>query len=685
MSSSGLTKGSSPRSVVRAGMVMLLLTVGLLIGSGVATAVPPFRIPSQITDQNNSLAGHTAEVQNAISKLYSEDKLQLWVVYVDTFDGQDGQAWTQQSFAKSGFGSDTVLLAVATVEGSYGFYAPSGSVVTQSQLNTVASSDIVPDLKSKDWSGAAVGAADGLRTTVGASSSGSKTWILWLVLLVLLIGGYLWFRQARKSKSAKGPDGQTVGGPVEGADGRPAEPAEPLEPLQSVSDRSVQILIATDNAVRTSEQQLMLAESTFGKPAMADFRAAYESARTSLAAAFQLRQQIDDDIPEDDATRRGWMNQIISSCTDADAALDAQSERFDDMLDLKNRLPAAIADLRTAIGVQDARVADHMATLARLSGSYAPSALSTVINNAAEAANRLDFARSAAATAGQEAAATDTTPAVVATRSAQEAVAQAGILLDAIDKLDANLADASARLQTRLAPVQAELAAAKAAFGQGGTGGAGQAISQRLAQVETALAAVSGPNGARDPILATQRIQEADLTLDDILAATRSAQATQQRAAAALQASLDSADAKISGAGDFIATRRGAVGSEARTRLAEAQRHLATAQNLAGSDDAAALAESRKAEQLADEAARLAQNDIGRWQGPGGGGYGGGGYGGGGGSAFGGAILGGILGGLLSGGGGGYGGGFGGGGFGGGGGGFGGGGDGGGGSVGGRF
>ncbi len=435
----------------------------------------------------------------------------------------------------------------------------------------------------------------------------------------------------------------------------------------------MQLLIATDNAVRTSESQLMLAESTFGKPAMADFRAAYEKARTSLAAAFQLRQQIDDDIPEDDATRRNWMNQIIASCTDAAAALDAQSERFDDMLDLKNRLPAAIADLGAAIGVQDARVADHMATLARLSGSYAPSALSTVINNASEAANRLDFARSAVATARQEAAAPDTTPAVVAARSAQEAVAQAGILLDAIDKLDANLADASSQLQTRLAPVQAELAAAKEAFGQGGTGGAGQAISQRLAQVETALAAAGGPNGARDPILATRRIQEADLALDDILAATRSAQETQQRATAALQASLDSADAKISGAGDFIATRRGAVGSEARTRLAEAQRHLATAQSLAGSDNAAALGESRKAEQLAEEAARLAQNDISRWQGPGGGGYGGyggGGYGGGGGSAFGGAILGGILGGLLTGGGGGgygggYGGGFGGGGFGG--------------------
>jgi hypothetical protein len=667
---------------------MLLLTMGLLIGSGVARAVPPYRIPDQITDQNNSLGGNTAEVQNAIDKLYGEDKIQLWVVYVDSFDGESGDQWAAQSAALSGFGSDTVLLAVATKDRAYGFTAPTGSVLSTSQLNTIAQDDIVPQLKASDWPGAAVAAADGLRTTVGgSSSSGSKTWILWLVLLVLLVGGYLWFRKARKAKAANGPGSAGSAGGAGGADRPATEPAEPLEPLQSVSDRSVQILITTDNAVRTSEAQLNLAESTFGKPAMADFRAAFETARNSLAAAFQLRQQIDDDIPEDEATRRGWMNQIIASCTDADAALDAQSERFDEMLDLKNRLPVALTELETAIAAQDTRVADHLATLARLSSSYAPSALSTVINNAAEAGDRLDFARSSVTTARQEATAADTTPAVVAARSAQEAVAQATTLLDAIDKLDANLSQASAQLPSRLAPVQAELATAKAAYAQGGIGGAGQGIGAQLGQVETALAAVAGPNGARDPILATQRIQEADDTLDDILAATRSAQQTQLRAGAALQASLDSAAAKISGAGDFIATRKGAVGSEARTRLAEAQRHLAIAQNLSQSDLATALAESRQAEQMADEAARLAQNDVGRWQGPGGGGHAG--IGGGGGGAFTGAILGGLLGGLLNGGGGGYGGGYGGGfggGFGGGGGGFGGGGGGGGGgSVGGRF
>ena len=171
MSSSGTSPGSTPKSGMRAGLVMLLLTMGLLIGSGVARAVPPYRIPDQITDQNNSLGGNTAEVQNAIDKLYGEDKIQLWVVYVDSFDGESGDQWAAQSAALSGFGSDTVLLAVATKDRAYGFTAPTGSVLSTSQLNTIAQDDIVPQLKASDWPGAAVAAADGLRTTVGGSSS----------------------------------------------------------------------------------------------------------------------------------------------------------------------------------------------------------------------------------------------------------------------------------------------------------------------------------------------------------------------------------------------------------------------------------------------------------------------------------------------------------------------------------
>jgi hypothetical protein len=132
-----------------------------------------------------------------------------------------------------------------------------------------------------------------------------------------------------------------------------------------------------------------------------------------------------------------------------------------------------------------------------------------------------------------------------------------------------------------------------------------------------------------------------------------------------------SARSTIAAAADFIDTRRGAVGPEARTRLAEAQRHLDVAVELGRDDPVAALREAHQATTMAQQALDRAQDDVSRWSGGGyGGGYGGpGGFGGGYGGGRGGVDLGSlVLGGILAGGGrgGGFGGGLGGGGLGGG-------------------
>jgi hypothetical protein len=87
---------------------------------------------------------------------------------------------------------------------------------------------------------------------------------------------------------------------------------------------------------------------------------------------------------------------------------------------------------------------------------------------------------------------------------------------------------------------------------------------------------------------------------------------------------------------DFIATRRGAVGPDARTRLAEAVRLVGEAHELQGHDPTAALARAQRAEQYVQQAGQLAQHDAA--------GFGtqyqqGGGFGG----NVGGMVLGGIL------------------------------------------
>ena len=663
---------------------MLLLLLSLLL-PGMSRADPPLRLPEPITDISGVLGGDQAEVQNAIDKLFNEDKVQMWVVYVPTFSGINRDSWAEQTFQQSGLGNSDVLLAVATDDRDYAYRVGTNFPLSDSQLNSIATNDVVPQLRNSEWAGAAVAAADGYRGAIGGSLS-----VWWWDaggIVVIGGGGYLLYRRSRRRQaSAEAQSGS-------------AQSGEPLEPLDQLSARSVQALIDTDNAVRASEFELTAAESEFGHEAVKEFRTAFESARESLTAAFEIRQRIDDDVPEDEPTRRAMMAEILSRCADAAGTLDSESDRFDDLRDLRARLPQVMAELPSSIDTQTARLPVAQATLDGLRQRYSPAALQTVASNVDEATSRLTFARTSLDQARQlaaEPAAAATQPAtpdapaqpgataVLAAGAAQEAVGQAQTMLDAVDRIDADLNAAGGQLAQACAAVEQELATNRAALAAAKAGSATGDLTARLDQIQAILGVARSPQGAADPLTALGKVTEADEALDTILAATKDAQQSERNAEAALGQALATARAEVAQADDFVGTRRGAVGSEARTRLTEAQRHLAAAETLGNADAAGGLAHAQQAITLARQASQLAQQDVGGWNG------GGGQRGGGGGLA--GAVLGGILidsvlnSGRRGRGGGGWGGGYGGGfggGFGGGGGGFGGGGSSGGGSRGG--
>jgi hypothetical protein len=166
-------------------------------------------------------------------------------------------------------------------------------------------------------------------------------------------------------------------------------------------------------------------------------------------------------------------------------------------------------------------------------------------------------------------------------------------------------------------------------------------LASRVASAEHALTSVQQElaGGRFDPLAATERIEEAHEALSAALQGVRDEQARQQRARAVLDQTMLAARSEISATQDFITTRRGGVGSQARTRLAEAQRHLDQALALAQQGNAeAALQEAQYSRQLAGQAGQLARSDVGAMTDQGGP-FGGGSPGGG----LGGAILGGIL------------------------------------------
>jgi len=132
------------------------------------------------------------------------------------------------------------------------------------------------------------------------------------------------------------------------------------------------------------------------------------------------------------------------------------------------------------------------------------------------------------------------------------------------------------------------------------------ALGSAIAAAETAL--FGSTDG--DPAADLRTVEQATASLDAALAATRDA-------AARASASRDQYDRlrlstieRIRQAEGYITTRRGGVGTAARTRLAEAHRLLAHASRQAESAPEAAAATALQASNHAEQAFRLARADV---------------------------------------------------------------------------
>jgi hypothetical protein len=439
-------------------------------------------------------------------------------------------------------------------------------------------------------------------------------------------------------------------------------------PTAELQGRASSALLDLDEAVTSSQLDLDFARLQYGEAAVAGFAQALAQSRQELTRAFTLRQQLDDEVPEDEPAQRRMLTEMLELTGTADARLDEQAQAFEQLRDLERTAPQALEALGPRITALHGRLPQDEERMARLQRRYAETALAPVAGNLGEARARLAAAEHEVAEARAALEGGRSGEAVGDLRAAEDAVAQVGTLLDAVGRLERDLEAAAARLPAVRAETEEDLAEARALIGSGDASGLRPQVARAEAGLAAAEEAMAG--GLPDPLTALRRLEEADLALEQALAVARDAQTRARRAAAALDQTLLRARSTVAAAADFVATRRGAVGPEARTRLAEAQRHLDAAVGTGGVDAEAALREAQLADQLAQQALQYAQSDVASWSsGHGGGGYGGGGYGAPGygpgyGGGRGGVDLGSlVLGGILAGGmrGGGFGGGYGGG------------------------
>jgi hypothetical protein len=607
------------------GALFLALGTGLLAGPGVAAADPPFRAADRVTDRARLLdAAERAQVTDAIQRLRDTTPYDLFVVYVHSFDGLDGQAWANTAAERSQLGADGVLLAVAVDDRAYGLSIDDAFPLSRSTTDRIRSDDVEPRLSREDWAGAAVALADGLRS--GGDSGGSV--VPWVVGGAVVVGGgaYALSRRRRKAtRDTRAPDA-------------PAPPADPFPgvTIEDLGYRSSQALLDVDDAVATSERELAAARGHFGDEAVAEFAAALEASRADMLAAFEIRQQLDDEVPEDEPAQRRMHAEILRLATAADHRLDSQVEAFDRLRGLEADAPGYVDRTAARLDALASRVPATEATWAALRSRYAASALEPVAENIPQARTLLEAARTEV---GEARAAPSPAQAVVVGRAAEDALTQAETLLDGVPRRETELADAETRVPAARAEVEQDLAEA------GALPTVDPAVVARARAAVTSAAEAAGA-AQPDPLAALHLLDEAATALDHAIADARAAQDRNRRAAVALDQALVTAGSAVAAASDFIGTRRGAVGAQARTRLAEAQRHLQQASG--GGDPMAALREAQQADSMAQEALRLAQDDVSRWSGPSGGGGGRSSVG----ADLGSLVLGGILSGALGGGGG---------------------------------
>jgi hypothetical protein len=418
--------------------------------------------------------------------------------------------------------------------------------------------------------------------------------IVGAIVLALALAIFLTRRLSRRSAggAGTGPDRGSLPGP----------------PAAELTAQASRALVETDDAVRTSEQELGFATATFGEHAVAPFSAALQAARAELTAAFKLRQSLDDDIPKSEATRRSYLADVSSHCAAANRLLDEQAEAFDGLQDLQARAPQLVAEVDAHVVQQSARISRSRQVLEQLAAKYTPDAVVAVGSNPDQAAERLEFAASSLASARRELADGQSGEAAVLLQAAESGADQATDLLNGVEHMEAELTQAASALPGGLREVDAEIAEAAALLAE-------QPPDERSSLVAGAQAVAADVRtqqaaGPFDALAALRHVQQADAALDRALAGARADQDRRERARAVLDQAMLVARSSATAAEDFITTRRGGVGVNARTRLAEAQRHFQQAIGCAQPDPEAALGEAQQADALAQQARALAEQDV---------------------------------------------------------------------------
>jgi len=595
-------------STVRSVAVFMAMLISALVVAPSAAAQPPSRLSTYITDDAGALNGSgRAAIESATGKLYSDRRIQLWVVFVDDFSGQPAVSWAQSTRAASDLGDFDAVLAVATVDHSYAFLVPNRvKTINAGQVDDLRRNQIEPALRRGDWSGAAVAAANGLDR--GKEPTNAAPLLIGLgVIVVAVVALYVVMRyRHRRRRAAELAAAKRV-------DATDPDALSELS-LGALDDLSRWKVVDVDNAVRTSANELALTIEEFGEQRTQPFSSAVDNAKAALAQAFNVRQQLDDAIPETREQRRELLTEVIVAAARADTELESQREAFEEMRDLVVNAPMRLDALTQQIVDLTARIDPAEQRMSELHNEFDSAALNSVTTNVTTAKDRLSFAdqnlsraRDVAAkpVSGEQSALVD------ALRAAESALGQARSLLDAVDSAANDIRHAVATLPSLTADLHAGIGHADATLQDGQ-----KTKTPHLRDLASARDAAgraldtARTSGSADPLGSFTALTRANAELNRLLATVSEEQATAERLNRTLEQALFTAQSRVHAVSEYIDNRRGSIGPEARTRLAEANRQLDAAQDKRSSAVSEAITYANNAVKLAAQAQSLADDDV---------------------------------------------------------------------------
>lgn len=628
--------GAAQRSVVCA-----LGAVAVLSAASPAWAEPPVDLPSdeRIVDDSGVLQD-PAGLEQQIDELTAEVGITLSVVIVDEFTGAaSADEWVEQTWLASGMGSSDALLAVASEDREARFLAGDGGGISLDEQDSIYQDQIVPELSDDDWDGAVAGAVEGLDQAAGGTSGSSDSGgglpfsPVLLILLVGLAGIFVPFalRVARRVSRQRAGQRQQQG---EARQSRFGEFAD--VPIKELRVRAGEQIVAADNAIQHSEQELEFARLQYSQAQVAPFEEAIRQAKEHMRACFALQQQLDDHIPDTEDDQRSWLMEIIGRTRDAQRPLEEQKEAFAGLRQLETRLPEALAQLKEESERVRPELDAAAAHIDQLSTRYADSALQPLREDLGQARERLRFADEMAGQAEEAARSDDRSSAVVRLRAGEEGAGQAAGLLRSIRESAEGLSAAETSLRDAMALAQRDIAEAESYARDGSR----PDLAAAAAGVRSVLGTIDQQlEGQRiDPVELQHRLDLSRDQLDRTLGGLRTAAEQDRALRGRLEQATEAARTRVQAAERYIWGNRGGIGHEARTRLANAQSYLERAQELAQSDAQAALEAAQQAEHHAQQAldgAHTDSFDFSQRRPSGSGSYGG--------AALGGILLGSIL------------------------------------------